>query len=422
MKNRVVVSVMALNARLDLISNDLLLERTTALVGSANRNLAELLRYLGEVDSRKLYREHACSSMFSYCTTRLGLSEGATYKRIQVARIGRRFPMVIEMISDGRLHLSAVKSVAPLLTRENHAVVLAQASGQSSREVDALVARLQSKPDVPELVRRLPRTRASAPVGSGPSTEVAHVGSNAVETQGAQSSTRRAASPDEAPFADTGAPMSSTRHVASPDRGPSVQAPRSVPASQRASITPLREDRFKVQFSASTAFREKLSRARELLGVCGKELESILEQALEELVGTLEKKKWASTDRAQKKTRTTKRGSRHIPHRVKRAVAERDGKRCTFLDKIGRRCDERNALEFHHREPHARGGDASVENIALLCRAHNALEAERDFGARKIARMTRETRRRDSVDMREHPPARREQTSKLSAGTAPGEP
>jgi hypothetical protein len=38
-------------------------------------------------------------------------------------------------------------------------------------------------------------------------------------------------------------------------------------------------------------------------------------------------------------------------------------------------------VEFDHLQPVARGGQASTENIRLLCRAHNQWEAERVFGA-----------------------------------------
>ena len=37
-------------------------------------------------------------------------------------------------------------------------------------------------------------------------------------------------------------------------------------------------------------------------------------------------------------------------------------------------------LEFHHREPYAIGGEATVANISLRCRAHNVYEAELAFG------------------------------------------
>ena len=54
------------------------------------------------------------------------------------------------------------------------------------------------------------------------------------------------------------------------------------------------------------------------------------------------------------------------------------------------RCAARGLLEVHHHEtPYALGGAASVDNLRLMCRAHNALQAERDFGRdfmlRKVA-------------------------------------
>ena len=36
-------------------------------------------------------------------------------------------------------------------------------------------------------------------------------------------------------------------------------------------------------------------------------------------------------------------------------------------------------LEYHHRHPFAAGGKATVENIELRCRAHNAYEAQLFF-------------------------------------------
>ena len=52
----------------------------------------------------------------------------------------------------------------------------------------------------------------------------------------------------------------------------------------------------------------------------------------------------------------------------------------------GRRCTERAFLEFHHRQPYAKGGEASFDNISLRCRRHNQYEAEVVFGARRVAR------------------------------------
>jgi hypothetical protein len=46
------------------------------------------------------------------------------------------------------------------------------------------------------------------------------------------------------------------------------------------------------------------------------------------------------------------------------------------------RCKEQAFLEFHHGEAHARGGPATLDNIALHCRRHNQYEAELVFGRR----------------------------------------
>jgi hypothetical protein len=77
--------------------------------------------------------------------------------------------------------------------------------------------------------------------------------------------------------------------------------------------------------------------------------------------------------------------SRYISRSVRRAVAERDGQQCTFVSSEGKRCPSRTRLEFHHLEPHARGGPATVSNVTLRCKAHHSEQTDRDFGAVFVA-------------------------------------
>lgn len=72
--------------------------------------------------------------------------------------------------------------------------------------------------------------------------------------------------------------------------------------------------------------------------------------------------------------------SRHIPNAIKRAVVERDGMRCSFVDGRGTRCTATSRLEFHHHDPFAKGGAHNLSNVSLLCRAHNRHAAHRDYG------------------------------------------
>jgi 5-methylcytosine-specific restriction endonuclease McrA len=72
-------------------------------------------------------------------------------------------------------------------------------------------------------------------------------------------------------------------------------------------------------------------------------------------------------------------GSRHIPAEVKRAVWLRDFGRCAYASAEGHRCDERAFVEFHHLRPYAADGAATIDNIQLRCRRHNAYESRSFF-------------------------------------------
>jgi hypothetical protein len=61
-------------------------------------------------------------------------------------------------------------------------------------------------------------------------------------------------------------------------------------------------------------------------------------------------------------------------------VWTRDDGRCAFVGADGR-CRETGWIEIHHVVPFARGGPTTAENLELR-RAHNAYEAEREFGSR----------------------------------------
>ena len=76
----------------------------------------------------------------------------------------------------------------------------------------------------------------------------------------------------------------------------------------------------------------------------------------------------------------------HIAHDVRRQVAQRDGDCCSYIGRDGKRCAARAFLQFHHEKAWARGGADSVENLRVLCRAHNRLLAEQELGAEVVQR------------------------------------
>ena len=161
-------------------------------------------------------------------------------------------------------------------------------------------------------------------------------------------------------------------------------------ATGGAAVQPLAPDRHLVRFTANTELREKVQRLQALMrsSVPDGDLARIIDIAITEKLERVEARRFAKTaaPRTQVADTDTSASSRHIPAAVRRTGHERDGGRCVYRDRHGRRCGKRHDLEFHHKEPFARGGDHSPGNLVLMCRTHNALLAEHDYGKEVIAR------------------------------------
>jgi hypothetical protein len=149
-------------------------------------------------------------------------------------------------------------------------------------------------------------------------------------------------------------------------------------------VRPLAPERYEVRFTASAETCAKLRRAQDLLRhvVPTGDTATVVDRALTLLIEDLERKKFAITDRPRPSRRTSGSARKPAAH-VKRAVSHRDAGRCAFVGTNGRRCETRALLEFHHVIPYAMGGEATVENIQLRCRAHNGYEANLYYGIRR---------------------------------------
>jgi hypothetical protein len=158
-------------------------------------------------------------------------------------------------------------------------------------------------------------------------------------------------------------------------------------------IEPLAPGRYKVQFTAGAELRDKLDRLRALMrsSVPDGDLAAIIDAAVTEKLQRLEARRFGRTKAPRTASPAAQEppSSRHVPAAIRRAVYERDGARCRYVDDQGRRCSAREGLEFHHRHPFALGGRHSVDGMALLCRTHHGFLAEIDFGREAVARHRR---------------------------------
>jgi 5-methylcytosine-specific restriction endonuclease McrA len=322
------------------------------LVHSDLGTTALIVAHIAEFIARKLYLEDGYASMYDYCLGELKMSEDVACRRIRAARAARRFPQIFDALADGRIHLTGISLLAPHLTEENAEGLLAASVHKTKREIQLVLAARFPQPDLPTFIASL------GTAGAAPAT--------LPSPQGVLGQTP--AMPDTEVKVCT-----SPVHSSAPARiaDPVIRA-----------VTPLAPGRFGWQLTVDQETQDLLGDVEDLLGrdVPPGDLAAVLKFALRTAKEKLLQRKYAQTERPRAGHPSSNPDSRHIPADVRRAVRKRDGGRCTFTSDTGHRCEERKDLEFDHIEPYARGGEASVGGIRLLCRAHNQYEAERAFG------------------------------------------
>jgi 5-methylcytosine-specific restriction endonuclease McrA len=149
----------------------------------------------------------------------------------------------------------------------------------------------------------------------------------------------------------------------------------------RTGVKPIAPGRYVVQFTIDEADHQRLQYALQLMSHRNPQgrLSVLNQAAIETLIAELENEKLGATDDPRESD--TSPSDRHIPRAVRREVVQRDGWQCSYVSPAGRRCESRWQLEFDHVHEFARGGRSTVDNVRLLCRAHNQYAAECTYGA-----------------------------------------
>ena len=392
-------------------SDQQLLTGARALASRERESTAQLIAYLSEIDARELYLGEGCGSLRKYCTEILHLSEDAAGNRIIVARLVQRFPVVLERLGEGAIHLSALRILAPCLTPQNHLALLDAAKHKSKEQVEEIAAAVRPRPDVPSVVRKLPDRGATGPTTNVPEAELFN------QVHG------------EIP-ASTNLAITNQSEGGTLSAAPVLEVSGLQATARPGKISALSPGRYKVELTVDAETHQALRQLQELMRhqVPNGDPAKIFKRALFLLLDQVRAEKTGQGKRPRRKSREVtdlwmeKEGkgaradaptadgpssqvsahevrtsepagmngqpSRHIPAEVKRSVWERDNGRCTYMGRTGKRCTSTGWLEFHHVQAYAMGGPATVDNIALRCRAHNAYESRLLFAAngKKVTR------------------------------------
>jgi 5-methylcytosine-specific restriction endonuclease McrA len=361
---------------------------------------ATLLAHIAEFDRRGLCLPTQYPTIYRYCVGHLRMSQDMAYKRVCVAKVARRFPGVFDAIADGRLNLSGVMLLWKHMNRANGRELLEAAVNRSRAEIQEMLA------------RRFPVTGSAAEPASAAADATPSAGADAMPPAEplASAMTENGQEPQQIP------PAPGRLEIAGVFGAP---APNSLP-ELRLRVTPIAPGRYELVAVIDQQAHDRLMTSRDLLGhvIPNGALIEVLGRAIALQHEHLRKRRCAATDRPRTSvgnaaTRASS-NPRQIPAAVERAVWARDGGQCAFVSADGHRCEERKALECDHIVPVAKGGQSTVENLRLLCRAHNQHAAEREFGPERVRAQREEARRRRAAE-RFHKQADRERVAKRKA-------
>jgi len=339
--------------------------RLSELAGHEREVQVEFLFHLSEYDLRRAWLEAGFGSLWDFLTRALHYREGAAHRRTRAMRLLRRLPHLADAFRDGRLCLTTAALLEPVITDENAADLVARAAFKSKADVEHLVVSVEPRSAPKDGIRKLPERR---------------------EAPTAAPLLLAASAPDTAPEMPPAA-----LDAPEPARAPEA----------RPTIRPVAADTYSVNVKIDAELKRELDQLAELLShkIPNGDLVAVLREAVHCAMekhgkrrGAVEPERKVKRKAPPGRSTTAAAPSKlreSIPAEVRREVCRRDGGSCAWIGPDGRRCGSRWKLELDHIHPAALGGPSTIDNLRLLCAAHNQLHADETFGRAHMSRFRR---------------------------------
>ncbi len=138
--------------KLELLSNDELLLGVRGLRGDERKLDRQIVEYVGEIETRRLYAEIGDPSVMEWLIKDLGYSESSAYRRAMAARAIRAVPEAAAKIEAGSLNLVALAKVQSAIRSEEKRTgervsvamrteMIAETENKTLRETEQIVAK-----------------------------------------------------------------------------------------------------------------------------------------------------------------------------------------------------------------------------------------------------------------------------------------
>ncbi len=108
--------------------------------------IADVVEHLAEADRREWHIRKGFPGLTNYCVARLKYSQEAAGKRVTAARLVRKYPLALQMLREGEVHLSGLLVLSPVLQADNYEERLKAAAGKTREQIELLVVGWKPKP------------------------------------------------------------------------------------------------------------------------------------------------------------------------------------------------------------------------------------------------------------------------------------
>ena len=329
---------------LKALTSDQLLNETKIIVSEERRITAKLIEHLTEINQRLLFLKLGYSSLFEFVTKELGLSEGATQRRIQSMRLMQDLPETRQAYENGSLslsnaaklqsHFQAIKKSGVPKTIEEKKAIAKSAENKSQSECDQMLFGLAPELPKPEKARMLSPTVR----------ELKFSISEDLFKKIARLKGLLSHSHPNATLAEL-MELLVTNHLTKLEKAKGLQ--------------PLRVQKCDESNSGETCENPKTPHVK---------------------AGKTDKNNLVHT--AAKSLPIGIRVA--LPNAMKQQVWNNANGRCEY-EYRGRRCSSRYQLEIDHVHPLALGGSNELSNLKLKCKRHNGFAAIQTLGFAKMS-------------------------------------
>ncbi len=292
--------------------------------------IADVVEHLAEADQREWHIRKGFAGLTNYCVARLKYSQEAAGKRVTAARLVRKYPLALQMLREGEVHLSGLLVLSPVLQADNYEERLKAAAGKTREQLELLVVGWKPKPLVETRVFEV---------------KVDHRQALLEEMVKARVEEPRAPAPEL----------------------PRTPRPR-----------PLDPQHYKLQLCIDLESYEDLRWLQEHMrhSIPDGDAAKVIAKAIKELRKAVDKRRYGKTYKPKKQApaqlamptgETAKPAPRAPGRATRREVSERDGCQCTYVGDDGHRCESASWLQFDQIEEWARGGPTCQTTAAANC-------------------------------------------------------